>query len=91
MTLLPLAEVEYRRISPVSGRHLRRQLLQCPTGWTLSNVVEVGEGPESLRGYAGGWHFGDRMYKSRKGAEKALHDNGWFLHVEGPVQGVDHG
>lgn len=82
MTLLPLAEVEYRRISLTTGQHLRRQLLQHPTGWTLSNVVEVGEGPASLRGYDGGWAFSSRVYVRRIQAENNLKRNGWSLHEE---------
>jgi hypothetical protein len=78
-----MIEINYYKTS-TSGRELRRQLLQVPDGWTLSNAVEVGEGPESLRGYEGGWEFLSTVYETRAKAEKALRQNRW--HLEGEAQ-----
>lgn len=89
--MIALLEVEFRKISPMSGRHLRRQLLQLPKGWILSNVVEVGDGPKSLRGYDGGWHFGDKVFRRRELAENNLRRNGWFIaESESDPDGYDH-
>lgn len=78
-----MIEINYFKTSD-SGRNLRRQLLQVADGWTLSNAEVVGVGPESLRGYAGGWHLGDTVYPTRAEAERNLRQNRW--HLEGEEQ-----
>jgi hypothetical protein len=82
-----MIEINYYKTSD-SGRHLRRQLLQVAAGWTLSNAEVVGVGPESLRGYAGGWHWGDTVYPTRSEAESNLRQNRWHLEGEAQVSEV---
>lgn len=79
-----MLEINYYKSSS-TGRNLRRQLLEVADGWTLSNAVEVGQGPESLRGYEGGWQFGSKVYPTRKAAERNLRQNRWHLPGETPA------
>lgn len=78
-----MIEINYYKTSQ-TGRELRRQLLETAEGWTLSNAIEVGQGPDSLRGYEGGWQFSDTVYPTRAAAEKNLRQNRW--HLEGEEQ-----
>ena len=79
-----MLEIEYYRTSS-TGRQLRRQLLQIADGWTISNGEEVGTGPASLRGYDGGWHWGDTVFATRKAAERNLAQNRWHLEGQEPL------
>jgi hypothetical protein len=75
-------EIEYRKTSE-TGRHLRVQLLWTSYGVWISNVAEqigketLGEAPQSLRGYGGGWDMFRRVARRATSAHKLLIKNGW--------------
>lgn len=62
---------------------LRRQIVEVAGGYTLTNAEEVGKGPDSLRGYAGGWEFPFRA-RPLSAVERSLGDNGWSREMPTP-------
>lgn len=64
----------------------RRQIVEVEGGYQLSAIELLGQGPESLAGYDGGWQFPSKTYTTVGAAEQRMIDNGFTREV--PVPGV---
>lgn len=78
------SDVQFTRYSKTDGaRTLVIDLINVPMGYSISNAAEscdkIAQTGKTIGGYQGGWNLFPRLYKTRKGAEKALLKNGWVL------------
>lgn len=74
----------YRCASHAPYPVTRRQIVEVPGGYQLTPVELVGEGPECLRDYEGGWQFSKKIRKTLADAEWHLTDNGFTREMPAP-------